>query len=991
MYFNKIKPIHFCTTTLLCVVLFLFSIPVFAQVTCGGQTINSACLHNSSQTFQCISGNANASSLFGAQLLNPTAALTTPQFLIVSGKITFDNDYTFATGSEVVFLDNNSGFKVSGNKKLTLKSSSFHGCEKLWAGIEVLNAGKITAENCTFEDAKAAIILRNQSVIIATGNTFKKNACGILGMSANPAVTISILPGSKAGISSNTFWGDDPLLESIVPSSIDAGINSDASSASTGYPYNGIWIERVTALTVGFSSNLRVITPNIFRDFGQHQELNVRTQGIRSIQSNITIMNSRFLSFGLYDPLNTGNNISSDGVFARNDGAAITQTRFIGTNQNYLVVPANTFSNCWQDIRTFGTDLFVTEMTSKKAGNSILSQMGTSEQGSIVVEILNNRIHYFRSIGVEIGFFKPILINVEGNEIFDNDELYDPASRYGIIIKSSVSSELSLAGSRIYKNEIRSRSQLLGGAFWGIALRKVADLGMELNQILEEEAVSNLGAFYGIRTQQSPCTGLKIYSNTITGAKIDYTSSIGIYVNESVDCVLNCNEMDLTNIGMLFTGMCNSADVSRNKFHFHDVGFSLGSGTFSGSSLNQIGLQTAKENQWFGTNSNIEAFALNTASALSSIFEINSSNLSSDFWPLPRKIGTADDIFTWFIQLPGQEPSSNPTCLTDEKPKKEKLSDEEEHLVDNTYETPFDYPAMVWEAKWKFADQLYQHPSLQTIDANTEQYYQNTANESYTRMSNIYRDYLNRWRPDDEIARSMNNANEALRTAIALRFAMEEDLSEEDDDITRLHEQMLERDASIEIAVTDITAVFDQFKALVDQNVSTLYAELGQIACSEIFEVDMQSVLNTMLLSHLAGEVLTQQQIDAMQAIADKCRYSSGYAVVLARGFFEPLDSYEQDKEECLMERSTVKKQTNTHKIDLFPNPASQTISLQIDRPFKSGTIQLFNSQGLVVRTLNIQNQNTSVSISDLVNGMYFVEIRLDENPGIHQSFVKVR
>lgn len=44
-----------------------------------------------------------------------------------------------------------------------------------------------------------------------------------------------------------------------------------------------------------------------------------------------------------------------------------------------------------------------------------------------------------------------------------------------------------------------------------------------------------------------------------------------------------------------------------------------------------------------------------------------------------------------------------------------------------------------------------------------------------------------------------------------------------------------------------------------------------------------------------------------------------------------------------------------------------------------------------MVRKLNIQHQNTSISISDLVNGMYFVEIRLDETTCIYQSFVKVR
>jgi hypothetical protein len=160
---------------------------VNAQVSCAGQQLGEGCIKYPTQTYQCIDGDFSASALYGTKLLPPAQAQNTAQFIIVKGKITFGDDYTFAPGSDVVFLDNNSGFKVSNTKKLTLSSSWLHGCTKLWAGVEVLNFAKIVAQNCTFEDAKAAIILRNQSVAEITGNTFKKMCAASLGFPQIPA------------------------------------------------------------------------------------------------------------------------------------------------------------------------------------------------------------------------------------------------------------------------------------------------------------------------------------------------------------------------------------------------------------------------------------------------------------------------------------------------------------------------------------------------------------------------------------------------------------------------------------------------------------------------------------------------------------------------------------------------------------------------------------------------------------------------------------
>jgi hypothetical protein len=717
-------------TTLLRCIIFVFSFLslsnlAFTQVSCGGQTVTE-CLKYPSQTYQCIDADASSQVLYGTKLLSPSLALVTPQYLLVRGKLTFSDDYSFAAGSDIVFLDNNSGFIVSNNKKLTLTASTLHGCTKLWAGVEVLPTATIISKDCEFEDAKAAIILRNLSVVEITGNTFKKNVYSILGMSSNPAIYISLFLRNRSGISGNTFWGNHQLLESFSPSSIDPGLSSgNVGTGTTNYPYSGIWIDRVTALTIGKLSNNSGASLNTFLNFGKNKELAIETRGIGAIRSNVNILNCVFSNFGTFDAMNTANNIEAQAVLALNTDNVVTQTTFTGINKTASISPSTTFSNCWEDIKTRGTNLTVTDMTSYKAGNSISAGMFAFVQNPISVKIENNTIDYFRSKGININFVKPISININNNKIFDNNELFDVSTRNGILIDNQGNASFSLNGSAIFNNEILSRSQLFEGSFLGIALRRSSYLNIYQNEIRESLTSSNLSVFTGIRIQDYPCNGLRLYSNIIKGSKIDYNGlSSGIYIIESVNCILNCNETDKTNTGITFLNGCDPVDLSKNKFNFHDNGLALGSPLLGLSGM--IGLQSAKENRWFGTSSSIEAFALDQASALSSIFEINSSDLNSDYWPSPRKIGAIDDNFTWFKQLQGQEPSNDFSCLTIKTFGEKNISDSDIRLRNNTYQPPLNYPALIWEAKWQFADRLNRNPDLVSLSNLNNTYYQNT-------------------------------------------------------------------------------------------------------------------------------------------------------------------------------------------------------------------------------------------------------------------------
>ena len=479
---------------------------------------------------------------------------------------------------------------------------------------------------------------------------------------------------------------------------------------------------------------------------------------------------------------------------------------------------------------------------------------------------------------------------------------------------------------------------------------------------------------------------LRLYSNTLKGAKIDYASPIasGIFIHESVNCVLNCNETDKTNMGVLFSSMCDNANVSKNRFNYHDIG--LGLGAFFNSTT-AIGLQSQKENRWFGTNSPIEAYATNLATALASKFEINSSDLNSEYWPLPRKIGANDDNFVWFSQLMGQEPSNDFTCLTGKTFGEGALADSDIRLLNGTYSPPLNYPAMTWEAKWQFAARLNRNPSLQTIDGAITQYFQNTYNDSYSRLNRAYQSYLDRWQPGTAIA----NQTASLETAVEQRFELDATLSEILEDNGALHTQMLTADTDIADKTASLKTVIENWIATVNQNVTALLTEVNGVTTTLEHETDMKSVLSIMFQSHLAAGEISAQQTALMTQIAGKCRYSGGYAVLLARGFFEPQDSYSQDAACQSEERNSPVMPDVSNAVALYPNPAAESFVLSVGIPFEQGQMQVFNSQGALVRSVNLTGVTTNVPVSDLPEGVYHLDIRLNNGEIAHKTFVKIK
>ena len=72
-------------------------------------------------------------------------------------------------------------------------------------------------------------------------------------------------------------------------------------------------------------------------------------------------------------------------------------------------------------------------------------------------------------------------------------------------------------------------------------------------------------------------------------------------------------------------------------------------------------------------------------------------------------------------------------------------------------------------------------------------------------------------------------------------------------------------------------------------------------------------------------------------------------------------------------------------EIELFPNPVSSTITLQTNIDLQNAEIKIINVLGETVLSNKISNtNNTTIDVSELNNGLYFIQINTD-----HKFFTK--
>ncbi len=78
----------------------------------------------------------------------------------------------------------------------------------------------------------------------------------------------------------------------------------------------------------------------------------------------------------------------------------------------------------------------------------------------------------------------------------------------------------------------------------------------------------------------------------------------------------------------------------------------------------------------------------------------------------------------------------------------------------------------------------------------------------------------------------------------------------------------------------------------------------------------------------------------------------------------------------------------NTNLVSIYPNPTNEVLNVKLNNETSSGTILIYDTRGRLVISKTINQTNTIIDVTDLVNGYYVIEVKNNQNI-IHKNFIK--
>jgi DNA-binding beta-propeller fold protein YncE len=74
--------------------------------------------------------------------------------------------------------------------------------------------------------------------------------------------------------------------------------------------------------------------------------------------------------------------------------------------------------------------------------------------------------------------------------------------------------------------------------------------------------------------------------------------------------------------------------------------------------------------------------------------------------------------------------------------------------------------------------------------------------------------------------------------------------------------------------------------------------------------------------------------------------------------------------------------------LEIYPNPASSYLNVQINEGERNSTLSIYNTQGSLVKTVPVNSDSEEIDVSELPAGVYILKLHDERVPFIKQ-FIK--
>lgn len=588
----------------------------------------------------------------------PTSGATSSTFPIPNGSVvdvlgnfTINNNVTYtgvkfrmASGTQIDILTGNT---------LTLSTCHLFSCTQLWEEINVPNGANLIVKSYSIiEDAKIAINWVNGGTVKTENSIFNKNGAG-LALSNTIAIATNNIDISNTVFTCRDFPSlvytvtINPFIFNLIKAALYNDIVTFApySSLLSPAPANtrslyGVYSNRIET-TIGSAGSINIANLFDYLDYG-----------ISVNHASFNVINNRFANcFGD----NSGTNPVGVGVFALTKD---TNRIYIGGN---IPNQGNTFRNCYRGAHIdrylkvdfinnkvlntqtspnfSGTGSFIGHyglaiFTGLNLGSNTVTDfhinkntINNCETGMYINRNWNN----IETIALEIHDNN---IDVTGSGTYCNRGLWIQ-DVVGNTAVSTLPTAVNVQNNTIKNCEINA--MLFDNVKRSLLVRDNNELSVKLSAPQSRQVIRLNACDYGVVREN---TNIKTTNNTTIPVGATQSNFIaGIWVTQSPNCGVICNEVNYVDVCVLFDQPSPNSNFTRNTMDKARIGFVLANG-------GEIGTQgsptSPSGNRWGAFNSShinlYHTYTFNTFNA----------NTNSVMYCRPNTSPCSFGTFKWF-------------------------------------------------------------------------------------------------------------------------------------------------------------------------------------------------------------------------------------------------------------------------------------------------------------------------------------------------------
>jgi len=478
-----------------------------------------------------------------------------------------------------------------------------------------------------------------------------------------------------------------------------------------------------------------------------------------------------------------------------------------------------------------------------------------------------------------------------------------------------------------------------------------------------------------------PASGNLFINNNITGVGGIDDGCCAVHLTDAGPWGICSNNTDRTYRGYHFSGKCDGSTFGLNTMGDHSkVPSSGGPGAYKSAGIileksANIGDQECQNNIW-GMPDYPELYAY------AAIFDGNPppTQLSMNEFYVPDLNDPSQappdrkPIDNWFKL--GTNCFQTPLECAGQKPPHFSEYDE---WVRSNYPLPQEAPEVEeWQNTRYLIAKLMRYPSLTIGSALI---FKNSYAQSSAALFARFDSLINSLPPVSMGSQiDLNN----LEANIISKQAQINSLDASITDYTNVELELL---SSRTILLGELASFSDQRNAILAQHGSLIPPLLdacqqfnNALPTNQVYEQN-QKVLNALTIQHARGLELTQLDKEALHTIAQQCIQIAGLTKSAAASMLPPEEGVQYWRENpesynCI-EREGLDHEQSSVKFILSPNPGSEVIHIQFEKPL-NGLLTISDLSGRTVQMLCIKEETKvlDLPVAHLENGIYIIALK---------------